>query len=103
MWQALVFSTLVSALWPWPARAAPAAGLALHECRLEHPLRLASIAARCGVLSVPLDRTQPAGARIEIVNGLVEGQEVVARAAAFVKGGDRIIPVRSDARITGGS
>src|ERR1700722_18024988 len=66
MWQALVFRTLVSALWPWPARAAPAAGLALHECRLEHPLRLASIAARCGVLSVPLDRTQPAGARIDL-------------------------------------
>ena len=43
------------------------------------------------------------GARIEIVNGLVEGQEVVARAAAFVKGGDRIVPVRNDARITGGS
>jgi HlyD family secretion protein len=43
------------------------------------------------------------GARIEIVNGLIEGQEVVARAAAFVKGGDRIMPVRNDARITGGS
>ena len=43
------------------------------------------------------------GSRIEIVNGLIEGQEVVARAAAFVKGGDRIMPVRNDARITGGS
>ncbi len=43
------------------------------------------------------------GARIEIVNGLIEGQEVVARAAAFVKEGDRIMPVRNDARIMGGS
>jgi pimeloyl-ACP methyl ester carboxylesterase len=66
MWKALVFSTLVSALWPWPALAAAAARLALHECRLEHPLRLASIPARCGVLSVPLDRTQPAGASIDL-------------------------------------
>ena len=66
MWKAFVFSTLVSAVWPWPAPAAPAARLALHECRLEHPLRLASIPARCGVLSVPLDRTQPAGASIDL-------------------------------------
>jgi len=42
------------------------ARLALHECRLEHPLRLASIPARCGVLKVPLDRTQPGGASIEL-------------------------------------
>jgi HlyD family secretion protein len=43
------------------------------------------------------------GSRIEIVNGVIEGQEVVARAAAFVKGGDRIVPVRNDARVVGGS
>jgi HlyD family secretion protein len=40
--------------------------------------------------------------RVEIINGLMEGQEVVARAAAFVKPGERIMPVRSDARVTGG-
>src|SRR5579863_8021602 len=45
---------------------APAPMLPLHECRLEHPLRLASIAARCGVLKVPEDRTQPEGATIEL-------------------------------------
>ncbi|HEY4969549.1 MAG TPA: hypothetical protein VII35_06560, partial [Steroidobacteraceae bacterium] len=66
MWKTLVFSTLVSALLPWPAPAAPAARLALQECRLEHPRRLASMPARCGVLSVPLDRTQPAGASIDL-------------------------------------
>src|ERR1700693_2275055 len=81
MWKSLVFGTLVSALWPWPARAAPAAGLALHECRLEHPLRLASIPARCGVLSVPLDRTQPAGASIDLRVAVVPALNPRAAAA----------------------
>jgi HlyD family secretion protein len=43
------------------------------------------------------------GNSIEIVSGLTEGQEVVARAAAFLKAGDRITPVRNEARITGRS
>jgi len=42
------------------------------------------------------------GARIEIVNGLIEGQEVVARGAAFTRPGERITPVRNDARAAGG-
>jgi HlyD family secretion protein len=42
------------------------------------------------------------GTSIEIVNGLIEGQEVVARAAAFVRPGERITPVRNDARAAGG-
>jgi pimeloyl-ACP methyl ester carboxylesterase len=49
-----------------PAAAAPVAQLPLHECRLEHPLRLSSIPARCGVLKVPEDRTEPGGATIEL-------------------------------------
>ena len=61
--------------WSWPAAAAASAAsvpvasapqLSLHECRLEHPLRLASLAARCGVLKVPEDRTAPAGATIDL-------------------------------------
>jgi HlyD family secretion protein len=40
--------------------------------------------------------------RVEIVSGLMEGQEVVARAAAFVRPGERITPVRDDERVTGG-
>lgn len=40
--------------------------LPLHECRLEHPLRLVSIAARCGVLKVPEDRSISGGASIEL-------------------------------------
>jgi HlyD family secretion protein len=42
------------------------------------------------------------GSRVEIVSGLMEGQEVVARAAAFVRSGERILPVRDDGRVTGG-
>jgi pimeloyl-ACP methyl ester carboxylesterase len=61
VWTALVLGILGSTLCgAQPAR------LALHECRLEHPLRLASIQARCGVLQVPLDRTQPGGASIDL-------------------------------------
>ena len=42
------------------------------------------------------------GARVEIVNGLMEGQEVVVRAAAFARPGEPIVPVRDDAKATGG-
>jgi pimeloyl-ACP methyl ester carboxylesterase len=83
VWRAGVFGAWGAiCLVPWPAAAtataeagtsvaapAPAtlaARLALHECRLEHPLRLASIAARCGVLTVPEDRASPGGATIEL-------------------------------------
>jgi pimeloyl-ACP methyl ester carboxylesterase len=36
----------------------------LHECRLEHPLKLMSVAARCGRLKVAEDPLQPAGRAI---------------------------------------
>jgi HlyD family secretion protein len=42
------------------------------------------------------------GTRVEIVNGLIEGQEVVVRAAAFARPGERIMPVRNDATAAGG-
>jgi HlyD family secretion protein len=42
------------------------------------------------------------GGRVEIVSGLIEGQEVVARAAAFVRPGERIMPVRNDEKVTRG-
>jgi pimeloyl-ACP methyl ester carboxylesterase len=45
--------------------AAPAA-MTLHECRLEHPLKIASAAARCGVLTVAENPLQPAGRAIEL-------------------------------------
>jgi pimeloyl-ACP methyl ester carboxylesterase len=46
-----------------PATAANAT-LALHECRLEHPLKVASVAARCGVLRVPENPAEPSGRTI---------------------------------------
>jgi pimeloyl-ACP methyl ester carboxylesterase len=48
------------------AQAEPRGTLALHDCRLEHPLKLASDAARCGTLQVPEDRAKPQGAQIEL-------------------------------------
>jgi HlyD family secretion protein len=42
------------------------------------------------------------GARVEIVNGLMEGQEVLVRAAAFARPGEPIVPVRDDAKAAGG-
>ena len=48
------------------ARASSAASLALHECRLEHPLRMTSIAARCGSLEVAENPRQPRGAAIAL-------------------------------------
>ncbi len=46
--------------------AAEAALLPLTECRLEHPLKLTSVAARCGSLRVPEDRDHPRDGSIEL-------------------------------------
>jgi pimeloyl-ACP methyl ester carboxylesterase len=64
-----------------PNGAAPVSRLALHECRLEHPLRLASIPARCGVLKVPEDRTQANGATIDLSVAVVPALNRRAAAA----------------------
>jgi len=46
----------------------PAAGGSpqLQACRLEHPLRIAAVAARCGILKVPEDPARPGGASIDL-------------------------------------
>jgi pimeloyl-ACP methyl ester carboxylesterase len=89
-WRAVVFCALgagVLALQPAAATAAAAraaaapAPLPLHECRLEHPLRLASIPARCGVLKVPEDRTRPGGATIDLSVAVVPALNRRAAAA----------------------
>jgi pimeloyl-ACP methyl ester carboxylesterase len=59
------FITCVLGLSPPPAAAATAA-LLLHQCRLEHPLKLSSVAARCGLLPVALDPAHPAAGTIEL-------------------------------------
>ncbi|HWX32338.1 MAG TPA: alpha/beta hydrolase [Steroidobacteraceae bacterium] len=95
-WRAVVFCTLgagglamqpaaasatAASATPASAGAATPAPLSLHECRLEHPLRLASIPARCGVLKVPEDRTQPGGAAIELSVAVVPALNRRAAAA----------------------
>jgi pimeloyl-ACP methyl ester carboxylesterase len=44
----------------------PAAALGLHDCRLEHPLKLTSVPARCGRLRVPEDPAQAGGPTIDL-------------------------------------
>jgi pimeloyl-ACP methyl ester carboxylesterase len=52
--------------WSRLVQAEGAATLPLTECRLEHPLHLTSIPARCGTLRVPEDREHPKEASIEL-------------------------------------
>ena len=59
----------------------PAGALLLHECRLEHPLRLSSIAARCGVLKVAENPAEPAGASIDLSVAIVPALNRRATAA----------------------
>jgi pimeloyl-ACP methyl ester carboxylesterase len=56
----------VCAWWARPAHAGDAATLPLTECRLEHPLKLISVPARCGTLRVPEDREHPKDGSIEL-------------------------------------
>jgi len=69
----MAFSLL--AVWaclpPTAAAAEPRAALQLHECRIEHPLHLSSIAARCGTYAVPLDREHPDAGSIDLNVALV--------------------------------
>jgi pimeloyl-ACP methyl ester carboxylesterase len=78
----IAFAALVcSCLWSPLAAGAVTARLPLHECRLEHPLRLASIPARCGVLKVPEDRARPDGATIDLSVAVVPALNRQAAAA----------------------
>ena len=62
VWTALLCGTLsLSGRVPAAAVISP-----LQECRLEHPLRIAAVAARCGILKVPEDPAHPAGATIDL-------------------------------------
>jgi len=78
---ALAAVTIVAALRSSSAAAAPAATLALSPCRLEHPLRLSSEAARCGVLEVAEDRDAPKGAKIGLRVAMVPALNRDSRAA----------------------
>jgi pimeloyl-ACP methyl ester carboxylesterase len=56
----------MGAWWPCSSVAEDAATLPLTECRLEHPLHLTSIPARCGTLRVPEDPEHPKDKSIEL-------------------------------------
>ena len=56
----------VWACWARPSAAEDAAILPTSECRLEHPLYLSSVAARCGTLRVPIDREHPKAGSIDL-------------------------------------
>src|SRR5271156_3519295 len=67
-------------------RACPAAAedigvLPTIDCRLEHPLRLTSIEARCGTLRVPLDREHPKEGSIDLKVAIVPALNRRSRAA----------------------
>src|ERR1700722_131405 len=49
-----------------PTISSPTGISPLQECRLEHPLRITSVAARCGILQVPEDPARPGGATIDL-------------------------------------
>jgi pimeloyl-ACP methyl ester carboxylesterase len=55
--------------------------LPLHECRLEHPLKLSSVAARCGTLKVALDPAHAAGAAIDLSVAVIPALNRRSRAA----------------------
>jgi pimeloyl-ACP methyl ester carboxylesterase len=57
------------------------AGLVLHDCRLEHPLKLSSVPARCGLLRVPEDPANAAGSAIDLRVAVVRALNRRARAA----------------------
>jgi len=66
-WVALVWVGIcASAGWARAALAEDAATVPLTECRLEHPLYLTDIPARCGTLRVPEDREHPKGGSIAL-------------------------------------
>jgi pimeloyl-ACP methyl ester carboxylesterase len=66
VWVALGWMGVGVCGWVHSARAEDAARLPLTECRLEHPLHLTSIPARCGILRVPQDREHPKDGSIEL-------------------------------------
>ncbi len=62
----LVWTTLVCGALICCGRASAAGALPLHDCRLEQPLRMSSVAARCGVLAVAENPAAPGGTRIDL-------------------------------------
>lgn len=82
MWRGWLLGWSLLSCGAVAAAPTPQAGLLpLHECRLEHPLRLVSIQARCGVLKVAEDRARPEGATIDLSVAVVPALNRRATAA----------------------
>src|SRR5260370_3799146 len=89
VWTALLCGTLsLSGRVPAAAVSPPLPGVSplpgispLQECRLEHPLRIAAVAARCGILKVPEDPAHPGGATIDLSVAVVPALNRRAAAA----------------------
>ncbi len=78
----LVWTALLCGALSGCGRAPPAAGsLPLHECRLEHPLGINSVAARCGTLEVPEDPARAGGPTLKLAIAVVPALNRRARAA----------------------
>jgi len=78
LWTALVCGTLFGC---GRVCAAPAGSVRLDECRLEHPLRLSSVAVHCAVLEVPENPADPAGAQIGLYVAVVPALNLRSTAA----------------------
>lgn len=65
-WGTAAASSLLAALGSCMAFQAGAAALKLEDCRLESEIAGGSVAARCGWLSVPENREQPAGKQVRL-------------------------------------
>src|SRR6266403_1443837 len=89
VWTALLCGTLsLSGRVPAAAGSPPLPGISattgispLLECRLEHPLRIAAVAARCGTLTVPEDPAHPGDATIDLSVAVVPALNRRAAAA----------------------
>ena len=81
-WTALLCGALgwCGSAWAGTAATVPAP-LELRECRLEHPLRLVSLPARCGMLDVAENPAAPGGARIGLHVAVVRALNRRATAA----------------------
>src|SRR5450631_3622368 len=83
VWTALLCGALsLSGRVPAAAGSPPMPGISpLQECRLEHPLRIAAVAARCGILKVAEDPAHPHGATIDLIVAVVPALNRRAAAA----------------------
>ncbi len=65
VWMAVLCGTFA---WPVQASAVPIhpPTLLLHDCRMEHPLRMSSVAARCATFEVAENPAEPTGASIAL-------------------------------------